>query len=107
VLHSDGLFLGSSAAMNCVGAVKVARELGPGHTVVTVLCDSGTRHLSKFWNADVLQRRGLAVSGGFGGGGGGGGGGSGGSGARDSSLEFVSRMKSAPAYSTTQDHVGG
>jgi hypothetical protein len=89
VLHSDGLFLGSSAAMNCVGAVKAARELGPGHTVVTVLCDSGTRHLSKFWNADVLKRRGLADPGG------------GGVGARDSSLEFVSRQKSAPAFHYT------
>jgi cysteine synthase A len=36
VLRTDGLFLGSSAAMNCVGAVKAARELGAGHTVVTV-----------------------------------------------------------------------
>lgn len=43
LLHHDGLFVGSSAAMNCVGAVKVARQLGPGHTIVTVLCDGGHR----------------------------------------------------------------
>lgn len=43
LLHHDGLFVGSSAAMNCVGAVKVARQLGPGHTIVTILCDGGHR----------------------------------------------------------------
>ncbi len=50
----------SSAAMNCVGAVKAARRLGPGHTVVTVLCDGGARHLSKFHNAAYLEQYGLA-----------------------------------------------
>jgi len=55
----DGLFLGSSAAVNCVGALRAARALGPGHTVVTVLCDGGGRHLSKFWNDDALQAAGL------------------------------------------------
>lgn len=44
LLRNDGLFVGSSAAMNCVGAVKVARSLGPGHTVATVLCDGGQRY---------------------------------------------------------------
>ena len=43
LLHTDGLFVGSSAAMNCVGAVKLARQLGPGHTIVTILCDAGHR----------------------------------------------------------------
>lgn len=43
LLARDGLFLGSSAAMNCVGAVRVARTLGPGHTIVTILCDGGHR----------------------------------------------------------------
>lgn len=47
--ENDGLFLGSSSAINCVAAYKIARELGPGHVVVTMLCDSGSRHLSKFW----------------------------------------------------------
>ncbi|KAH9318391.1 hypothetical protein KI387_020160, partial [Taxus chinensis] len=44
LLKNDGLFVGSSSAMNCVGAVRVARLLGPGHTIVTILCDSGMRH---------------------------------------------------------------
>ena len=43
LLRHDGLFVGSSAAMNCVGAVKLARKLGPGHTIVTMLCDGGQR----------------------------------------------------------------
>ncbi len=60
LLRHEGLFVGSSAAMNCVGAVKAARVLGPGHTVVTVLCDGGQRHLSKFHNAAYLHEHGLA-----------------------------------------------
>lgn len=55
----DGLFLGSSSAMNCVGAVHLAHSLGPGHTIVTILCDSGMRHLSKFHNAQYLSDHGL------------------------------------------------
>ena len=57
--RNDGLFVGSSAAVNCVGAVKAARRLGPGHTVVTVLCDGGHRHLSKFHSPDYLRAAGL------------------------------------------------
>jgi cysteine synthase A len=53
--RNDGLFIGSSAAVNCVGAVKAARKLGPGHTIVTVLCDGGARHLSKFHSPDYLR----------------------------------------------------
>ena len=49
LVEKDGLFLGSSSAVNCFAAVKLAMELGPGHRIVTILCDSGTRHLSKFW----------------------------------------------------------
>lgn len=45
--------------MNCVGAVRVARALGPGHTIVTILCDSGMRHLSKFFNNQYLTEHGL------------------------------------------------
>ena len=56
LLH-DGLFLGSSASMNCVGAVKAARTLGPGHVIVTVLCDGGQRHLSKFHSPGGLRGR--------------------------------------------------
>lgn len=59
LLRNDGLFVGSSSAMNCVGAVRVARDLGPGHTIVTILCDSGMRHLSKFFNDQYLADHGL------------------------------------------------
>lgn len=45
--------------MNCVGAVKAARALGPGHTIVTVLCDGGGRHLSKFHSPAFLASCGL------------------------------------------------
>ena len=45
LLHAEGLFVGASAGMNCVAAVRAARRLGPGHTVVTVLCDGGQRYL--------------------------------------------------------------
>lgn len=51
--------MGSSAGMNCVGAVKAARRLGPGHTVVTILCDGGHRHLSKFHCPAYLAEYGL------------------------------------------------
>ena len=46
LLQEEGLFVGGSAALNCVGAVRTARHLGPGHTIVTVLCDGGQRYLS-------------------------------------------------------------
>jgi len=59
LLKKEGLFVGSSSAMNCVGAVKAARALGPGHVMVTILCDWGTRHLTKFWNDEKLSQRGL------------------------------------------------
>lgn len=63
LLQREGLFLGSSASLNAVAAVRVAQTLGPGHTIVTILCDSGHRHLSKFWNPEVLEREwGLSVS---------------------------------------------
>ena len=58
--EEDGLFVGSSSAMNCVGALWTALALGPGHTVVTVLCDSGQRHLSRFWNPAFARERELA-----------------------------------------------
>lgn len=53
LVNQEGLFIGSSSAVNCVGAVRIARELGPGHTIVTLLCDSGQRHLTKFWYVSV------------------------------------------------------
>ncbi|XP_034677853.1 cysteine synthase 2-like isoform X1 [Vitis riparia] len=59
LLKNDGLFVGSSSAMNCVGAVRVAQSIGPGHTIVTILCDSGMRHLSKFYDSQYLSQHGL------------------------------------------------
>ena len=55
----DGLFLGSSSCVNIVGATKLALQLGPGHRVVTIACDGGGRHLSKFWSAEYLEKHGL------------------------------------------------
>lgn len=49
LVEKDGIFVGSSSAVNCIAAVKVAQNLGPGHRIVTILCDSGTRYISKFW----------------------------------------------------------
>ncbi|KAL9105920.1 MAG: hypothetical protein Q9227_008980 [Pyrenula ochraceoflavens] len=49
LVEKDGIFAGSSTAVNCFAAVKTALRLGPGHEIVTIICDSGTRHLSKFW----------------------------------------------------------
>ncbi|KAJ5675103.1 Cysteine synthase 2 [Penicillium maclennaniae] len=49
LVEKDGIFLGSSSAVNCFAAVKTAMKMGPGHRIVTVLSDSGSRHLSRFW----------------------------------------------------------
>ncbi|KAF2013202.1 PALP-domain-containing protein [Aaosphaeria arxii CBS 175.79] len=49
LVEHDGIFCGSSSAVNCVAATTLAKQLGPGHRIVTLLCDSGARHLSKFW----------------------------------------------------------
>ncbi|KAJ6015353.1 Cysteine synthase 2 [Penicillium herquei] len=49
LVEKDGIFIGSSSAVNCFAAVKTAQKLGPGHRIVTMLSDSGSRHLSRFW----------------------------------------------------------
>lgn len=59
LLRNDGIFVGPSAALNVVGAVKMARELGPGHTVVTILCDGGDRYRSKLYNPKWLEEMNL------------------------------------------------
>ena len=61
LLQKEGLNVGPSAALNVVGAVKLARELGPGKTIVTVLCDSGERYKTKIFNKEWLAGRGLEV----------------------------------------------
>jgi cysteine synthase len=60
LLHEEGLFLGSTSGINVAAAVRVARELGPGHTVVTVLCDGGARYQSRLFNPEWLLQKGLA-----------------------------------------------
>jgi cysteine synthase A len=55
LLKEEGIFVGSSSAVHVVAAVKTAKKYGPGHRIVTLLCDSGTRHLTKFWYAPHSQ----------------------------------------------------
>jgi cysteine synthase A len=57
----EGLVLGGSSGINVAGAVKLARELGPGHTIVTVLCDYGSRYQSKLYNPAFLREHNLPV----------------------------------------------
>lgn len=59
LLREEGLFVSSTSGINVAGAVRVARELGPGHTVVTVLCDSGSKYLSRLFNREWLVSKGL------------------------------------------------
>ena len=61
LIREEGLVLGGSSGINVAGAMRVARELGPGHTVVTVLCDFGTRYQSKLFNPEFLREKGLPV----------------------------------------------
>jgi cysteine synthase A len=62
LLHREGLFLGGTSGTNVAAAVRVARELGPGNTVVTVLCDGGHKYLSRFWSREYLEQKGLAAT---------------------------------------------
>ncbi|BDW99555.1 cysteine synthase A [Maricaulis maris] len=57
----DGLCLGGSSGVNIAGAMHLARDLGPGHTIVTILCDHGARYQSKLYNPDFLREKGLPV----------------------------------------------
>jgi cysteine synthase len=59
--RSEGFCLGGSSALNVVGAMKLARDLGPGKTIVTILCDYGNRYASKIFNAEFLREKGLPV----------------------------------------------
>jgi cysteine synthase A len=61
LLADEGLCLGGSSGINVAGAMQLARALGPGHTIVTVLCDSGTRYQSKLFNPEFLREKGLPV----------------------------------------------
>ena len=59
LLREEGLFLGSASGVNVAGALRVAKELGPGHTVVTILCDSGHKYQSRLFNREWLVSKGL------------------------------------------------
>ena len=59
LVRDEGLSLGSSAGINVAGAIRLARDLGPGKTIVTPLCDPGSRYASKLFNADFLASKGL------------------------------------------------
>jgi cysteine synthase A len=61
LLQEEGLCLGGSAGVNIAGAIRLAEELGPGHTIVTILCDYGNRYQSKLFNPVFLQNKGLPV----------------------------------------------
>jgi cysteine synthase A len=61
LLEHEGLCLGGSSGINVAGAIRLARDLGPGHTVVTVLADYGTRYQSKLFNPEFLRAKGLPV----------------------------------------------
>ena len=59
LLKDEGLCLGGSSGINVAGAIRMAKEMGPGHTIVTVLCDYGTRYQSKLFNPAFLREKGL------------------------------------------------
>jgi len=61
LMDQEGIVLGGSSAINIAGAVRMARDLGPGHTIVTILCDYGTRYQSKLFDPDFLRSKEIAV----------------------------------------------
>jgi cysteine synthase A len=63
LLEEEGLCLGGSSGINVAGAIRLARKMGPGHTIVTLLCDYGTRYQSKLFNPEFLKEKGLPIPG--------------------------------------------
>ena len=61
LLREEGLGLGQSSGVNVAGAIRLARELGPGHTIVTMLCDPGSRYQSRLYNPEFMRSKGLPV----------------------------------------------
>jgi cysteine synthase len=59
LLRKDGLFMGGSTGINVAAAVALAKQMGPGHTIVTILCDSGSRYQSRIFNHEWLESKGL------------------------------------------------
>ncbi len=62
LLEHEGLIMGASTGVNIAGAIRMAKEMGPGHTIVTILCDYGTRYQSKLFNPDFLREKDLPVA---------------------------------------------
>ncbi|RVC97691.1 pyridoxal-phosphate dependent enzyme, partial [Mesorhizobium sp. M2A.F.Ca.ET.029.05.1.1] len=63
LIQEEGLCVGGSTGINIAGAIRLARELGPGHTIVTILADYGTRYQSKLFNPEFLRGKNLPVPG--------------------------------------------
>lgn len=63
LVQNEGLVLGGSSGINIAGAIRMAREMGPGHRIVTMLCDYGTRYQSKLFNPDFLREKELPIPG--------------------------------------------
>lgn len=63
LVQEEGMCLGGSSGINIAGAIRLAKEMGPGHTIVTILCDYGTRYQSKMFNPDFLRGKNLPVPG--------------------------------------------
>ena len=61
LMQHEGLYLGGSSAINIAGAAAMARDMGPGHMIVTILCDSGQRYQSKVWNPEFLKSKNLPI----------------------------------------------
>jgi cysteine synthase len=61
LVEHEGLCLGSSSGVNIAGATRLARQLGPGHTIVTILCDAGSRNQSKLYNPEFMRSKNLPV----------------------------------------------
>ncbi len=62
LLRDEGLLLGSTAGINVAAAVTLAKQLGPGHTIVTILCDGGTKYQSRLFNPAWIAERGFAAA---------------------------------------------
>ena len=65
LLREEGLFLGSTSGINVAAAVQIAKRLGPGHTIVTLLCDNGAKYQSRLFNRKWLAEKGFLEAAGF------------------------------------------
>ena len=61
LMEKEGLYLGGSSAINVAGAFHMAKDMGPGNVICTILCDSGQRYQSKIWNPAFLREKNLPV----------------------------------------------